>query len=378
MTPHSASSWIRHRGCSRGRQRDRHRPTQLTGRHRQRRSPRGGARDPGRSAAAPGGLAGTGSGSGRRWRRPVVGFRRRGGRRPGDPHRELGPAIAGTDDDSAAASRELELPYTVEDAIRTWSIGWRPSIRQLIQDLDGETFLVDGQERIVATIMEAEEGEGITTVPTTFTQPGLLHRFPHLGARPEATFFFLVIGLTVAAFEFYAVGPGLAAIAAALALFLASLGCRCSRSTGGPSPAALAAMWLLTVSYQKGGILGLNVIGRRPPHLGRLQLQCRRAPGPDRRGGGGSLGAGGAVLLPPGDSDDGPGPFLHSNDRTRGPCGKTGPGDHRFRPGGGGRGRRRPLAGDRPSRSGNQDPEQKSWSWRYEGGALEVEPGREN
>ena len=91
-----------------------------------------------------------------------------------------------------------------------------PSIRQLIQDLDGETFVVDGQERIVSTIMEAEAGDGITTIPTTFTQPGLLHRFLHLGARPEATFFFLVIGLTVAAFEFYAVGPGLAAVAAAL------------------------------------------------------------------------------------------------------------------------------------------------------------------
>ncbi len=60
--------------------------------------------------------------------------------------------------------------------------------------------------------------------PTTFTQPGLLHRFLHLGARPEATFFFLVIGLTVAAFEFYAIGPGLAAVAAALSLFLASFG----------------------------------------------------------------------------------------------------------------------------------------------------------
>ena len=109
--------------------------------------------------------------------------------------------------------------------------------------------------------MDTEEGEGITTVPATFVQPGLLHRFLHLGARPEAAFFFLVMGLSVAAFEFYAVGPGLAAIAAALSLFLASYGLSVLPINWWALAAALVAMWLLTVSYQKGGILGLNLIG---------------------------------------------------------------------------------------------------------------------
>jgi membrane-bound serine protease (ClpP class) len=109
--------------------------------------------------------------------------------------------------------------------------------------------------------MEAEAGEGITTVPATFTQPGLLHRFLHLGARPDATFFFLVMGLTVAAFEFYAVGPGLAAVAAALSLFVASFGLSVLPVNWWAVAGVLAAMWLLTVSYQKGGILGLNLLG---------------------------------------------------------------------------------------------------------------------
>ena len=113
----------------------------------------------------------------------------------------------------------------------------------------------------MSTITEAEAGEGVTNIPVTFTQPGLLHRFLHLGARPEAAFFFLVMGLTVAAFEFYAVGPGLAAVAAALSLFLASYGLSVLPVNWWAVAGALTAMWLLTVSYQKGGVLGLNVLG---------------------------------------------------------------------------------------------------------------------
>jgi membrane-bound serine protease (ClpP class) len=136
-----------------------------------------------------------------------------------------------------------------------------PSIRQLIQVLDGETFTVSGQERVVATITQAETGDGITTVPAVFIQPGLVHRFLHLGARPEAAFFFLVMGLTVAAFEFYAVGPGLAAVAAAISLFLASYGLSILPINWWAVAGALVAMWLLTASYQKGGVPGMNLLG---------------------------------------------------------------------------------------------------------------------
>jgi membrane-bound serine protease (ClpP class) len=171
------------------------------------------------------------------------------------------PAIAGTTATLFPAPDVLELPHTVETVDPELVDRVAPSIRQLIQDLDGETFTVDGQERVVATITQAETGDGITTVPAVFTQPGLLHRFLHLGARPEATFFFLVMGLTVAAFEFYAVGPGLAAVAAAISLFLASFGLSVLPINWWAVAGALAAMWLLTASYQKGGILGLNLLG---------------------------------------------------------------------------------------------------------------------
>jgi membrane-bound ClpP family serine protease len=79
--------------------------------------------------------------------------------------------------------------------------------------------------------------------------------------RPEATFFFLVIGLTIAALEFYAIGPGLAAGAAAISLFLASAGLSSLPVDWWAVAGAVAGIWVLTMSYQKGGILGLTALG---------------------------------------------------------------------------------------------------------------------
>ena len=180
---------------------------------------------------------------------------------PGTRIQNWSPAVAGTSVNLFPPPDDLELPKTIESVVPELVDRLAPSIRQLIQDLDGETFTVGGREVVVATITQAETGAGITTVPATFTQPGLLHRFLHLSARPEATFFFLVLGLTVAAFEFYAVGPGLAAIAAAISLFLASYGLSVLPVNWWAVAGVLTALWLLTASYQKGGILGLNLLG---------------------------------------------------------------------------------------------------------------------
>lgn len=133
-----------------------------------------------------------------------------------------------------------------------------PSIRQLIQALDGRVIR-DGDPPLQT--ITSEGAEGITTVPVTFTQPGLWHRFTHLGARPEAAFFFLVMGLTISAFEYFALGPGLAAATAALSLFLAGYG----MAVVSPRPAALAAAALgvlvFGAGHQKGGVLAFTVLG---------------------------------------------------------------------------------------------------------------------
>ena len=74
----------------------------------------------------------------------------------------------------------------------------------------------------VETLVPFEDG--VTLEEVTFRQPGLATRFWRLAATPEAAFFFLVLGLTIASFEFFAIGPGVAAGVAAISLLLAGWG----------------------------------------------------------------------------------------------------------------------------------------------------------
>ncbi|PWG74165.1 hypothetical protein DF186_19305, partial [Enterococcus hirae] len=69
-----------------------------------------------------------------------------------------------------------------------------------------------------------EFGDGVTLRDVTFSKPGLLTRFFRLAVIPEAACFFLVVGLSVVTFEFFALGPGVAAGVAALSLLPAGWG----------------------------------------------------------------------------------------------------------------------------------------------------------
>ena len=135
-----------------------------------------------------------------------------------------------------------------------------PSIRQLVQELHG--VAVRPGDLPLETITEEvpTDEEGVTTVAVIFTQPGLWHRFLHLGARPEAAFFFLVAGLTVAAFEYFALGPGLASVAAALSLFLSSYGMGVLPVRPLAVGGAAFSILLFSIAYQRGGALALTLI----------------------------------------------------------------------------------------------------------------------
>ena len=127
-------------------------------------------------------------------------------------------------------------------------------------------------------------------------------------------------------------------------------------------------MWLLTVSYQKGGILGLNVLGAGLLTWSGFNFSAGE---PQVR-----TGVAGVVLsvlavlffyllaIP----TMGRARFSTRTIGREGLVGKTGAGDHRLQPGGGGRGRRCPMAGNCPSRIGDHEPEPKSWSWRFRDG----------
>jgi membrane-bound serine protease (ClpP class) len=111
----------------------------------------------------------------------------------------------------------------------------------------------------VETLKPFEDGVTLKTV--TFRQPDIGARFWRLAATTEAAFFFLVVGLTIASFEFFAVGPGVAAGVAAISLLLA--GWSIVNLPVKPWALGLAILgWmLLTAAYQKGGVLVLTLLG---------------------------------------------------------------------------------------------------------------------
>lgn len=177
----------------------------------------------------------------------------------GDPTFIAGPR--GTNTDLPASLRDGTV--AVEGPIEGLVDGISPAIRQLIQELDGVAIRVEGTERVLSTLTatQIEGTEETTTIPVTFHKPGYWARFLRLAVTPEASFMFLLAGLTVAAFEFYAIGPGLAAAVAAVSLFLASYGIATLPVRWWALALVLAGWAALTASYQRGSVAAITGLG---------------------------------------------------------------------------------------------------------------------
>jgi membrane-bound serine protease (ClpP class) len=67
------------------------------------------------------------------------------------------------------------------------------------------------------------------------------------------------MGLTLVAFEYFALGPGVAAVVAAISLYLGSYGISILPVNTLALIAAVLAIWLLAASYQKGGLAVINL-----------------------------------------------------------------------------------------------------------------------
>jgi membrane-bound serine protease (ClpP class) len=168
------------------------------------------------------------------------------------PGTELGhraPEILGEDDDVsdevvAADDTGLEL---------------QPTFRQYLQDLDGVTFETDHGPIVVSTLRKIDDG--ITTKDVTFRKPDLRTRFFRLAVTPEATFFFLVVGLSIVVFEFYALGPGVAAGVGGISLVLAGWGLVTLPLNWWALALVVAAFVLLIAAHQRGGIVILTLAG---------------------------------------------------------------------------------------------------------------------
>jgi membrane-bound serine protease (ClpP class) len=146
----------------------------------------------------------------------------------------------------------------------------QPTLRQYLQDLDGRSFETSQGEVTISTITEIEGG--VTNKPVTFKKPGLGTRFFRLAVVPEAAFFFLVVGLSIVTFEFFALGPGVAAGVAGVSLLLAGWGVVNLPVRWWALGVVLMGWVLLTAAYQRGGLILLTAAGTIALQVGGTYL----------------------------------------------------------------------------------------------------------
>ena len=171
------------------------------------------------------------------------------------PGSEIGffnPVVLGED------RQEIISPQDLLSAEET-GLELQPTLRQYLQDLDGRTFATADGPVTVSTIKEF--GDGVTLKTTTFRKPGLGTRFFRLAVTPEATFFFLVIGLSMVTFEFFALGPGVAAGVASISLLLAGWGVVNLPVRWWALAVVITGWAVFTVAHQRGGVLVMTLTG---------------------------------------------------------------------------------------------------------------------
>ncbi len=138
-----------------------------------------------------------------------------------------------------------------------------PSLSNVVQALDGRTVTVSGEERTLM-ITETFDDDGRSRqrpIETRFHEPGFVDRTLRLTLSPAIAYLFLLAGLAVAAFEFYAAGVGVAAAVSVLTIGL-----------GGYGLAELPVNWW-------GAALGLAGFGLYLYDFQRQQLRIASALG---------------------------------------------------------------------------------------------------
>ena len=126
-----------------------------------------------------------------------------------------------------------------------------------------------------------EEGPPAETVvaEVRFHQPGPLQRVMRAALAPGVAFFLVAVGLAVAAFEFYAAGPGVAAAVAALCLLVGGYGMVMLPLRWWAVLLLMGGIWLLTAEFQVGRfgrwslLGGVLLLG-----WGSLPRRCRASP----------------------------------------------------------------------------------------------------
>ncbi len=176
------------------------------------------------------------------------------------------PALAGGASDEDAGDwpdrYAAELVEVVSDNDLVELVA--PSIGQFVVALDGRSVTAGGVPVTLETARsEVVDGETrlVLAVPVRFVSEGLVDRVLHAAVRPEAAFFFLMVGMALIAFEFYAAGPGLAAATGTVCLLLAGYGLAVM-PTWWPAPVlALAGIGLYLADFQRNDLRWRSLLG---------------------------------------------------------------------------------------------------------------------
>lgn len=195
----------------------------------------------------------------------------------------LAPTVAGSggDGESVAASFPdvpLDLvdgTITVETPVAGIVEYVSPSIGQFVVGLDGVEVEIGGETVTLATARtEVEDGLEVIkpAADVRFIEPGLIDRTLRLAIRPEAAFFFLVAGLALVVFEFYAAGPGISAAVGVGALLIAGYGISVLPVNWWAVAATAAGVALYTVDFQRNDLRWSTLAGTGLLAYGGLRL----------------------------------------------------------------------------------------------------------
>ena len=163
-------------------------------------------------------------------------------------------------DESTEAMRDTTVVVT--DPIPGYVDIVVPTIGQLIVGLDGTT-VVRGEgesattfEISTASLETTPDGIEVMTPNrlVQFVKPSLWDRFLRLASRPEVAFFFLVVAIAAATFEFYAAGPGITAAVAVTAFVLAGYGLATLPTFWPGVAAAVAGLLFYTWDFQRNRV----------------------------------------------------------------------------------------------------------------------------
>lgn len=182
------------------------------------------------------------------------------------------PVVAGGDDETMVAEFAPSLPSEARDGrvvvgdspIVDLVDLIAPSIGQFVVGLHGLEVVVAG-EPVTLETARTEVTDGVASIlplhQVRFIEPGLVDRVLAVGTQPATVFTFLVFGLALIVFEFYAAGPGIVAAIAAIMLLLAGHGMATLPVWWPAVAAAVLAVVLYVIEFQRNDLGWKSVLG---------------------------------------------------------------------------------------------------------------------